>query len=278
MRKLYKRFSKLAVRFQSDINCVGLKKDPYHLTYENGAYRQDELIKVMRGALPHFALTPEEYERLKMDDDVDEMYRLAFSRISKAKKDKKGDYGELLLFLILKTFYGADRLVTKVKLRSSVKDQIKGFDCAHFVVNESDEVELWLGEVKFYKSFSSALDDVVEEIERHTQGEYLKDEFSILCPNIEVNGELPVSEKIIEMLDGTVSLDDVRIVIPALITYETALFKGFSRLDEAFRAGMLKQVTDKFNLIDRRSITKKLNIEVFLFCCLWRMSAVLRIS
>ena len=26
---------------------------------------------------------------------------------------------------------------------------------------------------------------------------------------------------------------------------------------------MLKQVTDKFNLIDRRSITKKLNIEVF---------------
>ncbi|UTN74840.1 DUF1837 domain-containing protein [Pseudomonas aeruginosa] len=271
MKKLYKRFSKLAIKFESDVLCSGLQKDPYHLTYENGAYRQDELVKVIRGALPHFALTSEEYQRLKDDDDVDEMYRLAFSRISKAKKDKKGDYGELLLFLILKTFYDADRLVTKVKLRSSVKDQIKGFDCAHFTVDENEEVKLWLGEVKFYKDFSKALDDVVGEIERHTQGQYLKDEFSILCPNVEVNHEVPVSEKIIEMLDGTISLDDVRIVIPALITYETAMFNGFSKLDDAFKAKMAKQIEGKFDLIDKERSNRMLILKYFSFSCHWQM-------
>lgn len=40
--------------------------------------------------MPHFALTPDEYSRLKDQDEIDEMYRLAFSRISKAKKRKKG--------------------------------------------------------------------------------------------------------------------------------------------------------------------------------------------
>ncbi|WP_305838006.1 HamA C-terminal domain-containing protein [Photobacterium leiognathi] len=125
----------------------------------------------------------------------------------------------MLLFLILKTFYGADRLVTKVKLRSSVKDQIKGFDCAHFCCDDSKNVSLWLGEVKFYKSFSNAVTDIVDEIHQHVTYEYLKNEFSILCPNIEYNSNVNIPEEIVDYLDGTISLDEVKIIIPALVTY-----------------------------------------------------------
>lgn len=263
MNKLYKRFVKLVFRFDEEIKDSGLKKHPYHLNYESGVYREDDLVKVIRGAMPHFALTPEEYNRLKEDDDIDEMYRLAFSRISKAKKDKKGDYGELLLFLLLKSFYKAERLVTKVKLRSSVKDQIKGFDCAHFTVAEDGEVCLWLGEVKFYKSFSNAIDDVVEEIVAHTKGHYLKDEFSILCPNVEFNNGVGIPDSVVDILDGTISLDEVRIVIPALVTYETAVLKAHTCIDQNFKNKIKKQFEAKFKLINDRSIAVPPNVEVF---------------
>ncbi|NQZ79960.1 MAG: DUF1837 domain-containing protein [Colwellia sp.] len=263
MKKLYKRFSKLVFKFTSAVDTGDISKHPYHLNYESGVYREKELIRIIRDAMPNFALTPDEYSRLKADDDIGEMFRIGFSRISKAKKNKKGDYGELLLFLLLKTFYDAERLVTKVRLRSSVKDQVKGFDCAHFVVNENNEVQLWLGEVKFYKSFSDAVSDILSEISDHTKSEYLKDEFSILLPNIESNKGIEVPESIIEFLDGTITLDDVKIVIPALVTYESALIKKHQKVDDVFKDKIKKEFENKFKTINKHNVNLPENVEIF---------------
>ncbi|MFM5622176.1 DUF1837 domain-containing protein [Aeromonas veronii] len=263
MSKIYKRFSRLVFSFNHASNSCGVKKHPYHLNYENGQYREDELVKIIRGALPHFALTPDEFQRMIGDEDLDEMYRLAFSRISKAKKDKKGDYGELLLFLILKSFYGADRLVTKVRLRSSVKDQIKGFDCAHFSIDEHNEIKLWLGEVKFYKSFSAAINDVIDEIHEHVRTDYLKNEFSILCPNIEYNKDIKIPDELIEYLDGSIPLDQIKIVIPALITYESAEIKNHKEVTQKFTDAFKKQFEEKFAYINNKSLSTPKNVEVF---------------
>lgn len=154
-------------------------------------------------------------------------------------------------------------MVTKVKLRSSVKDQIKGFDCAHFGIDELGNVSLWLGEVKFYKSFSNAVTDIVEEIHQHVTDDYLKNEFSILCPNIEYNNNVEIPEEIIDYLDGTVTLDDVKIVIPALVTYESALLKKHSEVDEDFKEAIKKQFEDKFRIINAKEIKIPKNVEVF---------------
>ncbi|WP_305838004.1 hypothetical protein [Photobacterium leiognathi] len=86
MSKLYRRFSKLVFRFDDFENNYGVDKHSYYLNYESGQYRENDLIKTIRGALPKFALTPEEYKKLVDDEDLDEIYRLAFSRISQAKK------------------------------------------------------------------------------------------------------------------------------------------------------------------------------------------------
>jgi hypothetical protein len=265
LKKLKKRFSRLVLSFDcSQAGYSSYAVVPYHLEYESGAYRQEELIAVLRDALPHFGLTHEEYLRLKNDDDIGEMYRLAMSRISKAKAFKKGDYGELLLFLMLYFNYDAQRFVTKVRLRSSSKDQIKGFDCAHFTVSDSDEVRLWLGEVKFYKSFSGAIKDVCDEIQEHIDEGYLKDEFSILCPNIEANHNVDLPEIIEEYLDNSVPLDQVKIVIPALVTYETALIKKYQSIDEFFRERFEKHFQQQFKYIEENvEITLPNNIEVF---------------
>ena len=186
-----------------------------------------------------------------------------FQEYLKQKKNKKGDYGELLLFLILKVFYNTNRLVTKVKLRSSVKDQIKGFDCAHFALDGHGNISLWLGEVKFYKSFSNAVSDIVDEIATHTREKYLKDEFSILCPNIEFNENVEIPDDVIDFLDGTISLDDVNIVIPALVTYESAVVRNHSSINEEFKLAIKHQFENKFQTINNKKISVPQNIEVF---------------
>lgn len=263
MKKIYKRFTSLVLKFDDAVNTSGLEKHPFHLDYENGLYRERELVKLIRGALPHFALTSDEYERLKADDDIDEMYRTAFKRISDAKKNKKGDYGELLLFLILKSFYKNERFVTKVKLRSSTKEQIKGFDCAHFVAGDDGGIEIWLGEVKFYKSFSGAVKDVLDEIETHVSGAYLKAEFSILAPNIEYNKDVVMPDKLIEFLDGSISLDRAKIIIPALVTYDCVDIAKHDKCGEEFVSNFKRHFQQRFETINKRVLALPNNIEVF---------------
>lgn len=267
MKKLSKRFSNLVLYFDPHEVHGDIEKKPYHLNYENGTYRQDELVAILRDSLPHFGLTPKEFAKLKDNEDIGEMYRQSMARISKAKANKKGDYGELLLFLMLHFYHDAERFVTKVRLRSSRKDQIKGFDCAHFTTDPSGKITLWLGEVKFYKSFSSAIKDVCTEIDDHIQFEYLKDEFSILCPNIEYNKDQKISDELEDILDGTIPLDEIPIVIPVLVTYETQNIKKFTQIDQSFVEKMKTHFSKQFQYIeDNNNLILPKNITVFFFC------------
>lgn len=265
LSKLYSRFSKLVVKFTQEIDNSGQKIEPYHLDFEDKRYREKELVNLVRDALPQFALTPDEYKSLKESDSEGEMFRQAVKRLSTAKKERKGEYGELLLFLMLKSFYGADRFVTKLKLRSSRRDQIKGFDSAHFTVDEDKKLILWLGESKFYKDFSGALRDISEEIIAHTQSSYLKEEFSILAPNIECNniGSSDLETVLEEYLDGTISLDKVPIKIPAFITYNANFVKNHESMCDDFISACTKDYIRKFKAINSKVFSFSKNIELF---------------
>lgn len=136
-----------SVSFQCDDNL-----NAYHLNYENKRYRQDELAKLIRDSIFYFALTEKELLDYSTPERVSEITSAAWSRISKANRNSKGDFGEHLLFLLLTHFFPTEKFVTKVRLRSNLKDQIKGFDCAHFSI-DNEQVSLWLGEAKFHQSF-----------------------------------------------------------------------------------------------------------------------------
>lgn len=118
----------------------------FHLDYQDTVYREKAFIGLLRDSVEYFALTHEEFEEFRTKGDILSARRIAWSRISTARRDKKGDYGELLLFLLLcfKMPHHVPRFVTKVRLRSSRGEQIKGFDCAH-VTLENGQLNLWLG-------------------------------------------------------------------------------------------------------------------------------------
>lgn len=221
-----------------------------HLDYEEETYRETDLGRLIKDSVEYFALTPEEFREFSLSGNLIEARRTAWTRISDARKNSKGDYGELLLFLALYFFYGnecPERFVTKVRLRSSTKDQIKGFDCAHFTI-ESDEVCLWLGEAKFHNSISNAIAGAFESIEEHTKNNYLKSELKILGTNIEANRG--ISTQHIKKLQDTFkgkSIGKIKIKIPILLTYDCTIIKSHKTIDEALNK-LLEENLEKIKL------------------------------
>lgn len=237
--------------------------DAFHLDYDNKTYRQDALYSLIREAVPYFALTPDEFAELTTSGDLPELNRLAWSRISTAKALKKGDYGELLLFLLLALAIPqrVPRFVTKVRLRSSTSDQIKGFDCAHFTI-ENGEVCLWLGEAKFHKSFSTAVGDAFDSVREHITHDYLKKELSILGSNIEINRGNPLRAQLENALTKNRAIDRIRFKIPVLLTYDSACIQSNCSIGQKFKQELELELSSHVMNIDGREIDLPPNMEM----------------
>lgn len=248
MKKIIERTENLIFQFSWAFD---ENKKPFTLNYEMWRYRENELIWLIRDTVPFFALTSEEYKKYKENDEISEINKNAFTRISKAKENKKWDYWELLLFLILKVFYKSEKFVTKVRLRSTKTEQIKWYDCAHFTI-ENNEPILWLWEAKFYKDISWAISESLQSVTEHLDPKYLKDELDILKSNIEINSDFPKeSFNLIDIyLNWWKSLDELKIKVPILLTYESLKISSFNNIkSQDFINHYQDEFKNKFNLL-----------------------------
>lgn len=236
-------------------------KRTFHLDYTSKTYREKELVALIRDSVPYFALTESELSDL---EEIDKG-RTAWSRISKARKDKKGDYGELLLYLILIVYYEAPKFVTKVRLRSSTTMQINGYDCAHFTI-ENEEPILWLGESKFHQSFSSALTHSFDSLNEHCKILYTSDEMSILKPNIEANKDNEDDFLKLKSIFSGKSIDKIKFKIPVLLTYDSNVIKTNEDINDKFKKDLDEELLKHYRSIEKKDILTDLkNIEFIFF-------------
>lgn len=206
-------------RYEVELNGCGVQDASFTLDFFDGHYRQDELVGLIRDVVPYFSLTENELKEL----EISEINKRSFTRISDARRQAKGDYGELLLYLILSIFYDVPKFVTKARLRSTTREQIKGFDCAHFSV-ENGKVTLWLGEAKFHQTLSSAISSALHSLNEHiTDKNRITSELKLLGGEIEINKSLDKDNYYLlkSYVDGGKSLDSVDIAIPVLLTYDS---------------------------------------------------------
>lgn len=94
---------------------------------------------------------------------------------------------------------------------------MKAFDLVHVRYTDEEDVEIWLGEAKFYKDRADAIAEAISSIESHITKGFLTNEKLLLGP--QVSNDIPHSEKIKELLSSEVSLDLLikRAVFPVLI-------------------------------------------------------------
>lgn len=256
-------------KVEVDIQSASENDASFTLDYEDGRYRQKELVGLIRDAVPFFALTEDEIATI----DKSDWNKNSFTRISDANRKSKGDYGEILLFLILSIFYDVPKFVTKARLRSTTREQIKGFDCAHFSIS-NDKVTLWLGEAKFHQNISGAINSAFTSLQEHlTDSERIKSELRLLGGEIELNKQLECEkyELLKSYVTGGRSLNKVNIAVPVLCTYDSKCIKEFSKdIDsdiesEDFKNKIGVELEENFKRIYSKNWPNRKNIKIVFF-------------
>lgn len=159
--------------------------------------------------------------------------REAAKTIFQTDNVKRGEFGELLLHGIIKEAYGTIPAISKIYFKDGPNETVKGFDAVHIVAN-GDDLELWLGEVKFYSDFTNAVNHVVPEIEAHFKRDYLRNEFAAITNKLDKS--FPHYDKLSKLIDPNTSLDEVfkSICVPVLLTYDSDLVSKHREFNDAY--------------------------------------------
>ncbi|MBS0174611.1 MAG: DUF1837 domain-containing protein [Nitrospira sp.] len=210
--------------------------------YDGGKFRNDELATYMFDWLPEFALKYSELEEFNSGTAMRLVKQAAKTVYTTDKYQKRGEFGELLLHALVRQVFNSEPAISKIYYKSAMNETVKGFDAVH-IVEDGDNLELWLGEVKFYNGNGNrAITDLVNEIIDHTQREYLKDEFILIGTKLDPNWKH--TPKLRQLISGRTPLDQVftRICIPALFTYESDSVAAHTQETTAFKLALEAEI------------------------------------
>jgi len=229
--------------------------------YELGKFRNTEFANYLFDWLPEFALKYSELEDFNSGTAMRLMRQAAKIVYTTEKYKKRGEFGELLLHALLRDVFNSEPAISKIYYKSATNDTVKGFDAVH-IVESGGELELWLGEVKFYKDAIDAINEVVAEIRDHTETEYLRNEFILIGTKLDPHWKHTNALK--ELISGRKSLDNVfaRMCIPVLLTYESKCIASHNSATDTFRNALKTELS---SLLDKFSKHTLPNIRVHLF-------------
>lgn len=230
--------------------------------YESQEWRYKQLVGDFIRWAPDWILKRSEIRDLGGHNMMD-LAAKALKRIYVSEKyEHRGELGELLLHMILRKFMGADRAISRIFFKDAPNDTVKGFD-GIFVVPVQDEageteLELWLGESKFYRDSARGVRDVLEELEMHLATDYLRTEFAAITDKIEPDWEH--ASQLTKLLDESVSLDEVfrRVVIPVFITFDSEITQRHRTHTAEYSAEMTEFVRRQYSGFQKRIADRNL--------------------
>jgi hypothetical protein len=194
---------------------------------------------------------------------VELLRRAAMAVCNTEKYAQRGEIGELVLHVVMRQCCRTDPAISKIYFKDAANDTVKGFDAVHVLQFESS-LELWLGEAKFYDSIQRAIRDVVAELRRHTEHDYLRSEFAAIQGKIDPLW--PHAERLRKLIDPQTSLDEVfdALCIPVLLTYDSQTVQAFSRWSEEYRTAFEREVTKAYSDFCERVAPLELRVHLFL--------------
>ncbi|MFW0119148.1 DUF1837 domain-containing protein [Rothia sp. P5764] len=212
--------------------------------YEDSTWRSEALARdIIRRHLASFALSFNQYSKINGDNAAESLSQAAKIIYSTDKYSKRGEFGEIILYGLLRDFIGSLPIVSKIYFKDGPNETVKGFDAVHFKKNNDNEIELLLGESKFYKDAKEAIRNVVAEINDHLQPDYLRSEF------LAITNKLPEASdeefKLIRnLLNENTSLDRIisKITIPIFITYDSQVITNFTTVNDQFNQAFALEV------------------------------------
>lgn len=180
---------------------------------------------------PHSSIK-ESAKKLRLTDKVDDI-------------SSGSELAEILLYGIMKHYYNALPVVPKIYYKQNPRDNAKGADSVHIVVNDKD-FTIWFGEAKFYNSIEDArLGSIITSIETSLATDKLKKENSIITDLKDLDQLIDDNEllkKIKSTLSTQESIDTLKpkLHIPILLLHECTIIPKHKELSEEYVEETLK--------------------------------------
>lgn len=182
----------------------------YVVGFDFGEYRYDDLTKVLMRAIVDFAFgfhtgILEKYTDEVLKEAAQSIYKIKdFSEVkwiyvdddssisdedlkNEKKYLKRGEFGELILHVLLRDFANTIPLLSKIYFKDTDGVTVHGFDSVHIGKdpNNGSKNSLYFGETKFYarendKAGADGIKDLVDDIKEHFRRDFLKREFSLI--------------------------------------------------------------------------------------------------
>lgn len=187
--------------------------------YERRAWRAAGLARHVIEWVEDFAMRPAERANLGHGRSISMISRAM--RATFGTRTGTSAAGEVLLHAICRQFFGASTVIHKIHFKSASNDQVKGYDAVHAVHAESGELQLWLGEAKFYSDIAGAISAALKDLRDHFQLEYVRSEFGVVADKIEPDH--PHYDELVNLMDPATTVEDVfdRVVVPVFCTYDS---------------------------------------------------------
>jgi Cap4 SAVED domain len=129
--------------------------------------------------------------------------------------------------------------------------------------NEASQLNTY-GEVKFYDNIHNAIKDVVAELKKHSDNNYLRNEFMLI--NRKIDNSWRCSKKLSKLLHANTSLDEVFDVtcIPILLTYDSSIVKKYSKIRAKYKQEIEKEIRKYYTKFKSCDLPKDLKIHLIL--------------
>ncbi|AME06324.1 DUF1837 domain-containing protein [Bacillus siamensis] len=122
----------------------------------NNQFAIKPLMQELLNHMISFCLSKKEYKNLIEEERFGELAELAQERF-RDYESNEGEFGELLLYCFLESHLEAPKLLTKMNLKTSHNDYVKGADGVHLLKLSENNYQIVFGESKMYKTFKEGL-------------------------------------------------------------------------------------------------------------------------
>lgn len=183
----------------------------FYIGFDLGICRTTEFADILMDAVVDFAFgyhtgILKTYDRRKLIEAAKSIYKIdSFSDVkwtyldkdsiiddtdlkAEDKIKKRGEFGELILHVLLRDYFNSVPLVSKIYFKDTDGFTVHGFDSVHIGPDLTDHKapSLYLGESKiYYRQDGTAgkrgIEDLLEDIKTHFKCDFLRREFALLA-------------------------------------------------------------------------------------------------
>lgn len=235
----------------------------YHVGFDQNKFRLLPLVETIRSVIPEYALGYHQGINIPLTEIVARLQDAAKTVYTTDKYKRRGEFGELILHLLLRDFCNSIPLISTIFFRDAPNIPAHGFDGVHVTIN-GNEKKLWLGESKLYKSGTDGVTDLVGDIVKHFNADYLRQQFNLITRKLPTNA--PEIEYWRTLMHKNQKLDVIfsSIVIPMVCTYNSSLFVSHNDETQQYIDDFKKECEALHDEFNRKKPASNLEIVLLL--------------